>query len=569
MYKRVFLATIFIILLSAVPIFAQRDLGARPTDSGGVLMPEQAAYDVKHYDLSVTPNIAEQSIKGVLTATATIVKPLDKFVLDLDYPFAVESATLISPDKNKKETPLKFERREGKIWISFPKMRKAGETVNVRVAYSGKPKVAPKPPWVGGFVWSKTADGQPWIATAVQNDGADLWFPVKDHPSDKAETSSLHFTVPDNLVAASNGKLASVVDNKDGTKTFNWEVSQPISNYCIALNIAPYKLIEDQVKSVSGEMIPIKFYVLPQDEAKGQSLVDLLKKYVAFYEKYLGPYPFRADKIGIAETPHLGMEHQTITAYGNGFKYNADGDDWLLFHEFGHEWWANLVTAPDWNDFWIHEGFQSFMDTFYIETIKGKDAYFAAMKARYRGLHNVKPVAPREPQTTTQIYMMPPDYTKSDGDIYGKGALILNTLRFYLGDDAFFKTLRRTTYPTEAMEKVENGKQFHFETTDDFERTAERISGKDLKWFFEVYLRQPQLPKLVAIESITKGGSNEFRSLNLHWETPNNLPFPMPIEVKIGDEIKRVEMKDGKGSVAIPQDAKYEIDPHGWVLKAQ
>ena len=142
-------------------------------------------------------------------------------------------------------------------------------------------------------------------------------------------------------------------------------------------------MIKDSVKSVSGEKIPIEFYVLPQDEAKGQSLVDLAKKYTAFYEKYLGPYPFRADKIGIAETPHLGMEHQTITAYGNDFKYDEDGDDWLLFHEFGHEWWANLVTAPDWNDFWIHEGFQSFMDTFYIETTKGKDAYFAAMKARH------------------------------------------------------------------------------------------------------------------------------------------------------------------------------------------
>ena len=521
-------------------------------------MPEQAAFDVKHYDLAVAVDVPNESIKGVLTATALIVKPLDNFVLDLDYPFTVESAMLAD---GKKETPLKFERREGKIWIAFPKTEKTGETVNVRVAYSGKPKVAPRPPWVGGFVWSKTADGAPWFATAVQNDGADLWFPVKDHPSDKADTTSLHFTVPGNLIAASNGKLASVVDNKDGTKTFNWEVSQPISNYCIALNVAPYKLIEDSVKSVSGEMIPIKFYVLPQDESKGQSLVDLAKKYTAFYEKYLGPYPFRADKIGIAETPHLGMEHQTITAYGNGFKYNADGDDWLLFHEFGHEWWANLVTAPDWNDFWIHEGFQSFMDTFYIETTKGKDAYFAAMKARYKNLHNVKPVAPREAQTTTQIYMMPPDYKKSDGDIYGKGALILNALRFYIGDEAFFRTLRRTTYPDPKMEKVTNGKQFHFETTDDFLKTAEKESGKDLKWFFEVYLRQPALPKLNVFDSENQ--------LVFSWETLNNLPFPMPVEVKIGDEIKRVEMKDGKGSVVLPKNVKYEIDPNGWVLKAQ
>ncbi|MEP6923044.1 MAG: M1 family metallopeptidase [Pyrinomonadaceae bacterium] len=545
----------------ATSIVAQRDLGVRPTDSGGVLMPEQAAYDVKSYDLDVRPNIQEQSIKGVLTVKALIVKPIEKFVLDLDMPFTIESVALLFPNKHKKDRPLKFERREGKIWITFPQMEKAGKTVDVRLAYSGKPKPAPRPPWVGGFVWSKTADGSPWIATAVQNDGADLWFPVKDHPSDKPETVSLHFTVPEPLVAASNGKLQSIVKNPDGTRTFNWFVSQPISNYCIALNIAPYKLIEDKVQSVSGMMIPIQFYVLPEDYAKGQSLVDLTKKYVAFYEEYLGPYPFRADKIGIAETPHLGMEHQTITAYGNNFKYNPDGDDWLLFHEFGHEWWANLVTANDWNGFWIHEGFQSFMDTFYVEKTKGKEAYFAAMRARYRNLHNIKPVAPREAQTTTQIYMLPPDYTKSDGDIYGKGALILNSLRFYLGDDAFFKSLRRMAYPTPEMEKITNGKQTRLVTTDDFLKIAEQQSGKKLDWFFEVYLRQPALPKLVA--------ETKPNSLVLRWDVPNNLPFPMPIEVEIGGVTKRVEMVNGTATVPLPQDVKYVVDPNGWVLKAQ
>ena len=558
MKKHLFPKILICVLLLSASVWAQRELGVRPTDSGGVLMAEQAAYNVKSYDLSVRPDIAEQSIKGAVIVKAVILKPIDKFVLDLDYPFTVESVALID---GKKEKSLAFTRREAKIWIDFPMMMTAGKTVDVRVIYSGKPKVAPRPPWVGGFVWSKTKDGQPWIATAVQNDGADLWFPVKDHPSDKPETTSLHFTVPSDLVAASNGKLQSVVDNKDGTHTFNWFVSQPISNYCIALNIAPYKLIEDKVKSVSGEMIPIQFYVLPQDFEKAQSLVDLAKKYNAFFEKYLGPYPFRADKIGIAETPHLGMEHQTITAYGNDFRYNADGDDWLLFHEFGHEWWANLVTAPDWNDFWIHEGFESFMDTFYIETIKGKEAYFSAMKNRAKNLRNVKPVAPREAQTTTQIYMLPPDYVRSDGDIYGKGALVLHALRYYIGDDAFFRSLRKMCYADAQAEKITNGKQFNFRTTDDFLSIAEKESGKKLAWFFEVYLRQPQLPKLV-----TETKSNE---LVLHWKTPNNLPFPMPVEVKINGEIKRVEMKDGKGSLPLAQDAKVEVDPNGWVLKMQ
>lgn len=555
MFKRLF-AVLFVSATLFGTAIAQRDLGARPTGSGGVLIPEQAAYDVKSYDLALTPNIAEQSIAGVLTVKALIVKPIDKFVLDLDTPFNVPMVSLIN-GRNRKR--LTFERREGRLWIALPKMQETGTTITVRVAYNGKPRVAPKPPWVGGFVWSKTADGSPWFATAVQNDGADLWFPVKDHPSDKPDTTSLHFTVPKNLVAASNGKLQTIVENADGTRTFNWFVSQPISNYCIALNVAPYKLVEDSVKSITGETIPIKFYVLPEHFEKAQSLIDLTKKYNAFFEEYLGPYPFRADKIGIAETPHLGMEHQSITAYGNEFKYNEDGEDWLMFHEFGHEWWANLVTAPDWNDFWIHEGFQSFMDTFYIEKTKGKEAYFNAMKARQEKFKNVKAVAPREAQTTTEIYMLPPDYTKSDGDIYGKGAMILNTLRYYIGDEAFFKTLRRIAYPNAAMEKVSDGKQFHFETTDDVLKTAETESGKKLDWFFEIYLRQPKLPKLI---SETNNGE-----LSMRWETANNLPFPMPVEVKIGGETKKVEMKDGKGSLTIPADAKVEIDPNGWILK--
>ncbi len=545
------------LLLVSMSVFAQREHGARPTGSGGVLMPEQAAYDVLSYELDLRPNIAEQTIKGVLTVKARIVKSIDKFVLDLDTPLTVESVVIGNAEKRQ---TLKFEQREGKIWITLPKTVNTGETVNVRVAYNGKPRVAPNPPWVGGFVWSKTADGQPWFATAVQNDGSDLWFPVKDHPSDKPETTSLHFTVPEPLIAASNGRLQSVEKNADGTRTFNWFISQPISNYNIALNVAPYKPIEDKMQSVAGDTIPIAFYVLPEHAAKGQELIDKTKEYVRFFEEYLGPYPFRADKLGIAETPHLGMEHQSIIAYGNEFKYDPNGFDWLMFHELGHEWWANLVTAKDWNDFWIHEGFQSFMDAFYAEKKLGRAQFIKSLPARIKATKNVKPVAPREPRTTTEMYMLPPDYVRSDGDIYGKGALILNSLRGLLGDEIFFKALRKMAYPDSKMEKIRDGKQVRLVTTDEFLNIAEKESGRQLDWFFEVYLRQPALPKLIA--------ETKTNQLHLRWDVPNNLPFPMPVEVKIGNDIKKVEMKNGSGSIALPADAAYEIDPNGWLLRA-
>lgn len=556
---------LFSILILLLSLFAVADsapgqdgLSAIANDSGGVLTPEQAAYDVKSYDLDLRFNIEEHSIKGVLTVTAKIVNSIDKFVLDLDKPLSVNAVSLV---EGKRQTSLRFERRAGKIVIAFPKTEEAGKTVMVRVAYGGKPRVAVRPPWDGGLIWSKTSDGKPWVAVACETEGADLWFPVKDHPSDEPETVTLHYTVPNDLVAAGNGKLESVVKNSDGTQTFNWFVSQPINNYCITFAIAPYKLIEDKVQSVSGMMIPIQFYVLPEHFDKAQSLVDLTKKYVAFFEEYLGPYPFRADKIGIVETPHLGMEHQTLIAYGNNFKYSKAGDDWLMFHEFGHEWWGNLVTAADWKDFWIHEGFQSFMDTFYTEKTLGKEAYFRAMKNRIKNLKNVRALAPRESQTSFQMSYLPPDYKTKDEDVYNKGALFLSTLRYLIGDDAFFRSLRRMTYPDPAMEKVTSGKQTRFATTDDFLRIAEKESGKKLDWLFEVYVRQPALPNLI---SEVKGDQ-----LTLRWETPNKLPFPMPVDVRIGNETKRVEMTHGTATIPLPADTQYAVDPQGWILKAQ
>lgn len=534
---------------------AQRQLGARPTDSGGPLMPEQAAYDVSSYDLAVRVDPREQSIRGVLTARARIVQPTEWFVLDLDAPLTVTAVSSVG--RAGAASPLQFERRGGKIWIQFPLTKQPGESAEVRVEYHGKPRLAPRPPWVGGFVWAKTPSGADWISTAVQMDGADLWWPCKDHPSDKAETFTLHVTVPAGLVAASNGKLVGTTKNGDGTNTYDWHVSTPIANYSIALNIAPYRTIEGTYRSVTGDRVPATFWVLPEDYEKGQKLFAELFEMLAFMEKTLGPYPFRADKIGVAETSHLGMEHQTIIAYGNEFRPSDIGFDWLLFHELGHEWWANLVTAADWKDFWIHEGFQSYMDALYRGEKRGPAAYHQHIANMRSHLGNRQPLAPREARSTTQMYFVAPDYVNSDGDIYSKGAAVLHTLRYLIGDKAFFQSLRRMAYPDPALERVKDGRQTHFATTDDFQHIAEEASGMKLGWFFEVYVRQPALPRLV---SEVKG-----ETLTLRWEAPDSLPFPMPVAVKLGEETRRVEVSSAP--VSVPLGGRQPvIDPEHWLL---
>jgi aminopeptidase N len=242
------------------------------------------------------------------------------------------------------------------------------------------------------------------------------------------------------------------------------------------------------------------------------------------------------------------MEHSTAVAYGNKYRFAADGLDWLLLHEFGHEWWANLVSDADWRDMWIHEGFQSFMDTFYIEQTRGKDAYIAAMKGRRKSIQNAAPVAPRDESPST-VY---------SGDIYDKGALVLHSLRYLIGDQAFLKSIRRMAYPTREAETWTDGRALRLVTTDDFVTISSQEAKQDLRWFFEVYVRQAKLPVLK-----TEAANGILR---LEWQTPINPPFAMPIDLIVDGKTVRVPMVNGKASVPYI-GAEPIIDPQGWVLR--
>ena len=348
--------------VAALALLAQDPLG---NTSGGALLDEQAAFDVLHYDLALDVDPDAQAISGTLIMTARVVAPAREIVLHLDQSLEVSgvsggvaAATDAAPEERAADLrTAKFRHEDGLIWIdsaSFAAER--GATFRVAVDYGGKPRVAQRPPWEGGFTWETTESGAHWIATSCQGEGADLWWPCKDHPSDKPDAFDLSFTVPEGLVVATNGRHLESVTEK-GRTTSRWRVTTPIANYTVALNVAPYVELTRTMQSVAGDEIPIHFWVLPENEEKGKAFLDEIVDHLRFFEETCGPYPFRGDKYGVVETPHLGMEHQSIIAYGN--RYNGDPNfdyDWQHHHELAHEWWANLVTARDWADFWIHEG---------------------------------------------------------------------------------------------------------------------------------------------------------------------------------------------------------------------
>lgn len=528
-----------------------------PYDSGGVLLPEQAAYDVQHYDLSVRVFPDRQALSGSVVVTADIASPLAWFVLDLDPRLDVSGTWQLDSDDSR--TPVELDRRGPRLWLRAPATLQPATTVRFQVDYEGVPRVAPRPPWDGGLQWEKTPSGADWIATSCQMIGADVWWPVKDHVSDEPATMNLHIRVPEPLVAASNGRLEDVESHDDDTRTYHWFISNPINTYNVALNIAPYRLIEDEFTSVAGDTFPIQFFVLPEDYDKGLILFEEIKDHLSFYENLLGPYPFRADKYGVAQTPHLGMEHQTIIAYGAGFSNTSmtRGDDLgfdaLHHHELAHEWWGNLITNASWEDMWLHEGFGSYMQPLYSEHLGGEEAYLDAMMRQRRNIGNRKALSPDSTLSSQEIY--------AGHDIYTKGSWVLHTMRFLMGDESFFQMLRRQAYPDPDMESVTDGSQVRFGTTSDFISLASGFAGQDLAWFFDVYARQPDLPRLETVREGTE--------VSLRWVVPeSDLPFPMPIEIDIDGRRERLDMADGTAVVQVAESAVVVVDPDNRVLRA-
>lgn len=540
-------------LAGSLPLPAAQKKEARTESeySGGVLLKEQAAYDVRDCELDLAVNPKKKSIAGTARIGVRLLQPLDWLVLDLDPRLTVKHIAVATG--GAAPARMAFERRGGRLWINLGAEQPAGTDLQAVIEYSGKPREAVRAPWDGGFVWTKTPSGQPWIATACEGEGGDLWWPCKDHPSDKPSSFTLRIRVPEPLVVASNGRLVEVVQHKDRTRTYHWHTDYPINNYNIALNIAPYETVTGSYTSVTGEKVPVTYWVLPENRAAGEKIFPEFLAHLNFYERMLGPYPFRGEKYGVAETPHLGMEHQSIIAYGNKYRGGPHGYDWLHHHELGHEWFGNLVTVSDWRDFWIHEGLCTYMQPLYAEEREGLMAYHHAMYSNRRSIENKHAMVPAGPAT---MQVMDDDL---GNEVYNKGAWVVHMLRYLIGREDTLKVLRRFCYPTPELERSTDGRACHFVTSEDFIRTASEVAGRDLHWFFNLYLYQPKLPRLV---STIEGGK-----LLLRWETPDGYPFPMPVEIEVDGRPERIEMPGGKAELDAARYGHGHLDPNFWILK--
>jgi aminopeptidase N len=514
-------------------------LRAQIGDSGGPLRPNQAAYDVRRYELDVRIDPERRTIAGRGLTIVEATAPLDVFEIQLDDHLTVGSATVDGVSAG-------FRHDAGLVTVDLAEAWRAGDRHNVEISYAGEPKVAARPPWLDGVVWEKTPSGAPWLGVTAQGDGGDVWWPCKDHPSDEPDEGvSITLTLPADLVGLSNGRRISQKLNTDGTRTTVWEVGYPINNYLVTFNAAPYVPIETVYRGIDGTLeVPIVFWAIPEHETEARRLWESQgAKILEVLGRRFGEYPFLADKYWVAEAPYLGMEHQTLVAYGAKFEDNAFGFDDLLLHETAHEWWGNKISVADWGDFWIQEGFGTYAEAVYVLDTLGEERYLEYMQRLKRRIRNRRPIVQGSELTSAAAY---------NGDIYAKGAWVLHTLKWLLGDDAFFEALHRFA--------TDGAYAYRTVRSEDFEQLAEALHGEPFPWFWQRYLHAAA-PPAVTLERAPAGPGRE--TITLAWDDP---AFELPLPVAVAGEERRVEMPGGRAAFEVAAGAEVALDPRGLVL---
>jgi aminopeptidase N len=498
-----------LVLAAITPIEAQDSAFTRADTLRGSITPQRAWWDVVFYDLHVRLDPADSTIRGWNGITYRVTGKAREMQIDLQEPLVIDSAV-----QNGKR--VRF-RREGNAFFLATAGQKPGTTGTVTVWYHGKPRVAIKPPWDGGLIWSTDAEGHPWIATACQGLGASVWWPTKDTQADEPDSQRIALTVPDSLKAVANGRLRGVNREPEGWVTWEWFVADPINNYDVAASVGRYAHFTDSYEGEGGPLT-LDFWPMADNLEAARAQWQQAKPMLACFEQWFGPYPWYRDGYQLVESPHLGMEHQSAVAYGNGYHNGYKGTDlsgtgwgltwdFIVVHESAHEWFGNSITTADVADMWVHESFANYSESLFTECQFGKKAGAEYQRGTRKLLKNDKPII--GPYGVN---------TEGSGDMYYKGGNMLHTIRQVIGNDSTWRSILRGLN-TEFRHTIVTGKQV--------EDYISARSGTDLHPIFDQYLTTTKLP---VFEYRLDG-----RSLTYRWA--DVVPaFAMPIRVYVAPD---------------------------------
>ena len=501
------------LFFSGFSIHAQESFTRKDSLFGG-LRTERTCFDVLRYDLNIKINPQEKSIVGFNEISFKVIENTNKIQLDLFENMRIDSIVF-------EAQKLTYKREFNAVFIDFKKALVKDTTQKIRFYYSGNPIVAKRAPWDGGFVFEKDSNKKDWIGVAVQGTGASLWFPCKDSQTDEPDNgSTIKVAVPNGLMNVSNGRFIGQQDLKNGYTRWDWEVKNPINSYDITINIGDYIHFEENYKGLD-----LDYYVLRENETKARTQFEQVKPMMDCFQSKFGTYPFAEDGYKLVETHYLGMEHQSAVAYGNKYQNGYLGNDlsgtgngllfdFIIIHESGHEWFGNSITSADVADMWIHEGFTCYTESVFLECQYGYEKAQQYINGLKRNIQNDKAIIGQYGVGN-----------EGSGDMYYKGALMLNTIRHIINDDAKW---------WEILLKYSNTFRHKIIDTPTVIAFFNQETGLNLTPIFNQYLKYKAVP-------ILEVNIDKKKRLSLKWNTeePN---FEMPVEVNINGKIKRIQV---------------------------
>lgn len=502
----IFVISFFLLNQASTNIFGQTANAAVSPKKVDVLQGDYGEYrannDLLYYHLDVRVDPAKKYLSGKNTIRFKMLKDDNRIQIDLHSALNIDK--ILYDNKVLKYTRDVATRA---VYIDFPETLRKGQTYEIDFYYSGNPVETGR---FGGIAFKKDAEGHYWVNTACEGVGASIWFPNKDQWRDEVENMRISVSIPNDLTDVSNGKFAGKTDLGDGYTRWDWDVHYPINNYDISMNIGNYVHFSDKYKN-----LPLDYYVLPENLEKAKKQFAQVPEMLAAYEHYFGEYPFEKDGYKLIEVPYAGMEHQSAVAYGNHFENGYYGRDWtgvgislrfdfIIIHESGHEWFGNSITAKDRSDMWIHEGWTTYMETLYVEYLWGHDDAIKYLNGLKPKVQNKEPIiTPRNTNTE------PPE------DQYFKGALMINTLRSVINDDAKWFKLIHDFY-----------QHFKYQTimTEDVIAYFNQQTNMNLTPIFNQYLRHTSIPTLELKFDGSKG------TVDYRWKV-DEAGFAMPVQV--------------------------------------
>jgi aminopeptidase N len=522
------------------PIFAQEV--TRKEMLRGSITPEREWWDVLHYKLAIQFIPDAKKLRGSNTITFRTLKAGAKMQIDLQPPLAI---TKISHGNS----PPKFEREGNVYWVSFEKEIQKGIEDKIEVSYEGTPVESKNPTWSGGITWGRDDLGEHFIATTCQGIGASIWWPNKDHGADEPDRGmQINVTVPDHLTAISNGRLKGTHHNAaERTRTFDWEVVNPINNYGVNVNIGNYVRRSEKYPGEGGNL-DITYWILPHQKKVALKQFKEVPRMLKAFEYWFGKYPFHEDGYKLVAVPYCGMEHQSSVTYGNWYRNGFRGRDvsftgigykfdFIIVHESGHEWFGNNISMKDAADLWIHEGFANYAESLFVEYYFGKQNGEDYVIGSRKNIRNDKPIIGTYGTNR-----------EGSGDMYYKGGNLLHTIRHLINDDRQWRSILRGLNQEFWHQTV---------TTGQIESYITRQSGIDLSKVFDQYLRTARIPIL----------KYRFEGNKLSFKYDGVVGgFAMPLRVKVNGKEILITPNESMQTLTIEEEIKaFEVNRNFYV----